>query len=183
MPDLRRANPRCAMKTMLCSAFLAVAFALPSRGEDKGIPNPHIDYNGFLSDAAKVGEIRAQHRVTEEEFLRMMKEPGTTVYDARSDDKYRLLHIAGAKHLSLTDVTAEELLKVLPDKTARILIYCNNNFDKEPVVFAGKSAKASLNIYTFNTLYAYGYKNVFELGPFIDIHASKLPFEGVRAAR
>jgi hypothetical protein len=175
------------MKTILCTAFLAAALVSPTRaGDDKALsspPNPHIDYPGFLEDAATVGKIRDQHRVTEDQFLQMMKEPGTVVFDARSDGKYRLLHVAGAKHLSLTDVTAEELLKVLPDKTARILIYCNNNFDKAPVVFAGKGAKASLNIYTFNTLYTYGYRNVFELGPFIDIHASKLPFEGTMPAR
>jgi hypothetical protein len=171
------------MKTIFCTALLAAIFAWSCHAEDKTIPNPHIDYNGFLSDAAKVGELRQQHRVTEEEFLRMMNEPGTIVFDARSDDKFRLLHIKGAKHLSLTDVTAEELSKVLPDKAARILIYCNNNFGNAPIVFAGKGAKASLNIYTFNTLFSYGYKNVFELGPFIDIHTSKLPFEGTKSER
>ncbi len=39
-------------------------------------------------------------------------------------------------------------------------------------------ATASLNLYTFNTLYSYGYKNVYELGPLIDIQKSVLAFEG-----
>jgi len=172
------------MKTILCASLLLAVLVFPSHAEDKRpLPNPHIDYAGFLKEAAAVGQLREQRRISEEQFLRMMSEPGTIVYDARSDDKYRLLHIKGAKHLSLTDVTAEELTKILPDKTTRILIYCNNNFGKEPVAFAGKGSTASLNIYTFNTLYSYGYKNVFELGPFIDINVSKLPFVGERVRK
>jgi hypothetical protein len=36
---------------------------------------------------------------------------------------------------------------------------------------------ASLNIYTFNVLHSYGYTNVYELGPLIDIRAARIPFE------
>jgi len=39
-------------------------------------------------------------------------------------------------------------------------------------------ATASLNLYTFNTLSSYGYKNVYEMGPLIDIKKSGLTFEG-----
>lgn len=42
----------------------------------------------------------------------------------------------------------------------------------------GKAVTASLNIYTFNILFSYGYTNVFELGPLIDIKKSALPVEG-----
>lgn len=172
------------MKTILCTALLVATLGLSGHAEDKKpIPNPHIDYAGFLKEAAAVGQLREQHRLTEDEFRHMMIEPSTVVYDARSDDKFRLLHIKGAKHLSLTDVTAEELTKILPDKSVRILIYCNNNFGKAPVAFAGKGSTASLNIYTFNTLYSYGYKNVYELGPYIDINVTKLPFEGQKAGK
>ncbi|HWB58037.1 MAG TPA: rhodanese-like domain-containing protein [Chthoniobacteraceae bacterium] len=144
-------------------------------------PNPHIDYDGFLADAAEVGKLRESHRVTEQDFLKMSAEPGTIIFDARNDDKYALLHIKGAVHLDLTNATAADLAKVIPDKTTRILIYCNNNFENEPEAFAGKADRASLNIYTFNTLYEYGYKNVFELGPLLDIKKSILPFEGMKA--
>jgi rhodanese-related sulfurtransferase len=172
------------MKTISFSLLGLVALTWYCFGEDKAqlpsIPNEHIDYQGFLKDASAISQVREQHRITEDQFLRMMDEPGTVVFDARSDDKFRLLHIKGAKHLALTDVTAADLIKVLPDKSARILIYCNNNFDNAPIAFTGKTAKASLNIYTYNTLFSYGYHNVFELGPFIDIRSTKLPFEGTR---
>jgi len=160
--------------------FLTVATTLTALAQEKKIPNKQIDYKGFLADATAVGKMRESRRVTEEEFLRMAAEPGTIIYDARSTDKYEMLHIKGAVHLSLTDVTAEELAKVIPDKSARILIYCNNNFQNEREAFATKAPPASLNIYTFNTLHSYGYKNVYELGPFLDIRKSRIPFEGTK---
>ena len=103
---------------------------------------------------------------------------GTIIYDARSDDKYARLHIKGARHLSFTEITADNLAKVFPTKSTRILIYCNNNFMNSPKNFAAKAATASLNIHTFNTLFNYGYTNVYELGPLLDIRRARIPFEG-----
>lgn len=145
---------------------------------DKPIPNRLIDYAGFLKGAHEVAELRRERRVTEEEFIRMARDPATIILDARSTEKFNLLHVKDAKHLSLPDVTAEELAKIIPAKDTRILIYCNNNFENAQPAFPAKSAPASLNIYTFNTLHSYGYTNVFELGPLVDIHRTKLPLEG-----
>jgi phage shock protein E len=39
-----------------------------------------------------------------------------------------------------------------------------------------KIARASLNLSTYIALYSYGYRNVYELAPLIDLKASKLPF-------
>jgi hypothetical protein len=167
------------MKSILLPVVIFTTFAL--HAADKRIPNRLIDYKGFQKGAAEVGKLREQRRVSEVEFLRMAAEPGTIVYDARSDAMFARLHVRGAKHLSLPDVTAEELAKIIPDKTARVLIYCNNNFLNEPGAFPTKCAPASLNIYTFNTLHSYGYDNVYELGPLIDFRNTKLPFDGTRA--
>ncbi len=164
------------MKTILSFVFTFAALAL--NAADQKIPNRLIDYDGFMKNAAEVAKLREQRRVTEEEFIRMAAEPGTVVFDARSAAMFARLHVKGAKHLSLPDVTAEELAKIIPDKTARILIYCNNNFLNQPEAFPGKFAPASLNIYTFNTLHSYGYTNIYELGPLIDYGKTKLPFEG-----
>ncbi len=108
----------------------------------------------------------------------MASQPETVVFDARSDAKFAMLHVKGAKHLSLPDITAAELARIIPDKATRILIYCNNNFENEPKSLPSKMPAASLNLYTFNTLYSYGYENVYELGPLIDIKWSLLTFEG-----
>ena len=156
--------------------------ALATFAQTNSIPNRLIDYNGFLTGAAEVGRLRADHRVSEERFIEMSKEPGTVVFDARSDDKYSRLHIKGAKHVSFPEITEDTLARVFPAKNTRILIYCNNNFLNAPDTFPAKCAAASLNIHTFNTLYNYGYTNVYELGPLIDVRKARLQFEGTTAA-
>jgi 3-mercaptopyruvate sulfurtransferase SseA len=145
-------------------------------------PNRRIDYSGFLTNAVEVGKLRQVRRVSEQDFIEMSQEIDTIIFDARSDSKYQMLHIKGAKHVSLPDITEAELAKVIPTKGTRVLIYCNNNFENEPAAFPTKAVRASLNLYTFNTLYSYGYTNVYELGPLIDIQNSKLEFEGTKLA-
>ena len=142
------------------------------------IPNQLIDYGTFQENVASVGALRASRRISELQFIRMAKQPGTVILDARSAEKYALMHVKGAKNLSLPDITEDELAKIIPSKSTRILIYCNNNFLNEPQAFPTKSPSASLNIHTINVLFAYGYKNVYELGPLIDIEKAKLKFEG-----
>jgi hypothetical protein len=163
---------------IVASLFLS---GVAASAED--IPNPLIDYAGFEKQVSVVGAIRSLHRVSEDEFIEMAKDPSTVVLDARSAEKFALLHIKGARNLSLPDVTEEELAKVIPSKTTRVLIYCNNNFVNEPRAFPSKNLRASLNIYTFNVLAAYGYVNVYELGPLLNINKTRLRFEGSEAPR
>lgn len=170
------------MKTLHIFLLTILTSALSLMAGDQPIPNPLIDYDGFMANAAEVGKLRATHRVTEKDFLRMAAEPETIIFDARNDSKYEMLHIKGSVHLDLTNATAADLARVIPNKSTRILIYCNNNFLNEPMALASKVAVTSLNIYTFNTLYGYGYKNVYELGPLLDFKKSAIPFEGIRAA-
>jgi rhodanese-related sulfurtransferase len=166
------------MKTVLTFSLIVAISYGTFAAEEKLMPNRMIDYNRFLQNAIAVRQLREQHRVSEEQFIRMTAAPGTIIFDARSDAKFDMLHVKNARHLSLPDVTADELAKIIPDKSTRILIYCNNNFANESVAMPGKAVSASLNLYTFNTLYSYGYKNVYELGPYIDIKRSSLTFEG-----
>lgn len=165
-------------KIILLSICMVGTAASTLNATEQPIPNHLINYEQFLQDTRMVAVLRSQRRVTENEFLQMAQDRSTVILDARSTEKYQKLHIKGAKHLSLPDITEAELAKIIPSKSTRILIYCNNNFENEAEAFPTKAPAASLNIYTFNTLYSYGYKNVYELGPLIDIHKSKLPFEG-----
>lgn len=142
------------------------------------IKNPAIEYTGFRMLTQELEPVRAKNRVSEEDFLKMVGESGTVILDARSQDKFDAIHAKGALHLALTDFTEESLQKLIPDKTTRILIYCNNNFKNEPVNFASKSFVVALNIQTFINLHAYGYKNVYELGPLLDVKTTRIPFEG-----
>jgi len=172
--------------SLLLSLFLAAAAGVASEptasrsGED--ISNPQIDMPAFLDAAQAAAEHRRTHRVGEEEFLRMMAEPGTVVLDARSAEKFAELHVRGATNLSFPDLTIESLARVIPDKDTRVLIYCNNNFSGAEGPFPAKLVSASLNLSTYVALYEYGYRNVYELGPNVKLPESKLPFAGTAAA-
>jgi len=148
-----------------------------SAQDRSGINNPSIDMNGYLIISAEAAKHREMRRVSEEEFIRMSQEPGTIVLDARSSRLYQFLHVKGAINLSFPDIAVDSLRQTIPDKNTRILIYCNNNFVGATVAFPTKAPSASLNLSTFIALYNYGYRNIYELGPLIDIKSAKLEFE------
>ena len=168
------------MKTTLLTALLLAAPMI--QAADK-IPNPQIDYPQFQKIAAEVRSVRESRRVTEEQFAKMAAEPNTVVLDARSADKYAMRHIAGAVNLPFTDFTANTLRQTIPAQTSRVLIYCNNNFLGAPRSLALKAAPASLNISTYISLATYGYKNVYELGPVLQVDKAKLPFAGTEVGK
>ena len=161
-------------------ALLGFGSAAGVAAADSTIPNPQIDMPAYLKVAREAAAHRETHRVTEAEFLKMAAEPNTIVLDARSREKYDLLHIRGAVNLSFPDIAIESLAKLLPDKKVRILIYCNNNFRNEPEAFPSKAPAASLNVSTYISLFSYGYKNVYELGPLLDVKHTKLTLEPTR---
>jgi hypothetical protein len=142
------------------------------------IDNPAIDMAAYLRVANEAAQYREARRVSEDEFMRLAEEPGTIILDARSAQMYRLLHVKGAINLNFSDIAIASLDECIPDKQTRILIYCNNNFKNAEKAFASKAPQASLNLSTFIALYSYGYYNVYELGPLVDIEDSKLTFEG-----
>ena len=144
------------------------------------IPNPAIDMEGYLRVAQQAATVRSARRVSEADFIRIAGERGAVILDARSAEKFRELHVRGAVNLSFPDFTADNLKNVIGDFNAPVLIYCNNNFLGAEKPFPGKIRTASLNLSTYIALYSYGYRNVYELGPLVDIRQSKLPFEGLR---
>jgi hypothetical protein len=139
--------------------------------------NPAIDMPGYLRVAGEAAEHRATRRVSEADFIRMSRVPGTVILDARSREKYDELHIKGAINLSFPDIAVSSLKSTIPDRSTRVLIYCNNNFANADGPFPAKLASASLNLSTYIALYNYGYRNVYELAPLIDIGRSQLEFE------
>jgi len=159
---------------MVAMLFLSVAVIAQ---EKAALVNPAIDMEGYLRVSAEAAKYRESRRLTEDEFIKMAREKGTVILDARSREKYDELHIKGAINLSFPDITVESLNRLLPDKNTRILIYCNNNFQNAEKPFPAKMAAASLNLSTYISLYTYGYRNVYELGPLLDIDKSKLEFE------
>jgi hypothetical protein len=165
---------------VLAVVFVCCIQFADAQKKNAAISNPNIDMNGYLKVAAEAARYRESRRLTEAEFIRMSREPGTIVLDARSHEKYETLHIKDAINLSFPDITVESLNRVLPDKNTRILIYCNNNFVGDQQAFPAKLMTASLNLSTYIALYTYGYRNVYELGPLLEIDNSKLEFVPAR---
>ena len=166
------------MRRIFCCAVmgLAVNAAIAAPEPDK-LANPAIDPAAFVRAVTQATEYRASRRLTEDKFIAMAKLPGTTVLDARSRNMYDDLHIKGAISLPFPDITIDSLARLLPDKNARILIYCNNNFSNAPTPFPAKIASASLNLSTYTALYDYGYRNVYELGPLLDMRTTRIAFD------
>lgn len=137
------------------------------------VVNPAIDMDGFLKLAKDAAKHRATRRLTEEQFIAMSKEPGVVILDARSKERFDDLHINGAVNLNFSDITVDSLTAMFPAKNTKILIYCNNNFENSRP-FPTKVAPASLNLSTYISLYTYGYRNVYELGPLLDTKTTKI---------
>lgn len=164
------------MRGLAVVALLAVALQSPL-AVGNGLANPAIDSAGYLDAAVAAARHREARRVTEDEFIRLARLPGTVILDARSRQRFDALHVEGAANLDFSDITVDSLAQLVPDKGTRILIYCNNNFANAPD-FPTKIARTSLNLSTYQTLYAYGYRNVYELGPLLDVNTTRIPFEG-----
>ena len=117
--------------------------------------------------AAKSAKPRQQHRCRQR--LRKARTRAA---------KFDALHVKGAINLNFSDITIDSLNALLPDKNATILIYCNNNFRDAPDPMPTKLIAAALNLATYTSLYTYGYRNVYELGPNLSVNATRIPFEG-----
>ena len=112
----------------LCGCLAIAAQGALAAG-DAAIANPAIDMPRYLR-VSRRGRPASRNATgsPQDEFIRMSREPGTIVLDARSKEKFDELHVKGAINLSFPDIAVESLQRALPDKNARILIYCNNNF-------------------------------------------------------
>lgn len=165
------------MKAIITPAFATAVLGFAGLASGQEPPNPNVRFQEFTEVSAEVQKLRTERLLTEDQFLKLAAEPGTVVLDARSKDKYEQLHVKGAVSLPYTDFTAEALAKVIPEKSARVLIYCNNNFKDEQRAFPGKH-RVALNIPTFITLHSYGYTNVHELQPLLEVKNAKLTFAG-----
>ena len=163
--------------------FATLSAAAQGVADSPAIINPAIDEAAYVRAVEDALGHRAGRRLSEADFIRMSREPGTIVLDARSKAMFDELHVEGAINLSFPDIAVESLALALPDKSARILIYCNNNFTNNEAAFPSKIKIASLNLSTYIALYSYGYKNVYELAPQIDPEKSKFTFVSATAKR
>ena len=158
-------------------------------------PKALVDYEDFKNLVSELEKQREKHLVSLDVFLKMAKEENVVILDSRSDFRFNRKHLKGAIHLDFTDFTQDNLLQLIPDTTTKILIYCNNNFDGDPIDFASKMAKPknnietqilsnrkpimlALNIPTHINLFGYGYKNIYELDELVNVNDYRITFEG-----
>lgn len=164
--------------------------------KDNPYPKALVDYDDFKNLVSELEKQREKNLVSLDIFLKMAKEANTVILDSRSDFRFNRKHLKGAIHLDFTDFTQDNLLRLIPDSNTRILIYCNNNFDGDPIDFASKMAKPkrsipetqilsnrkpimlALNIPTHINLYGYGYKNIYELDELVNVNDPRIKFEG-----
>lgn len=120
-------------KTFTLLAMLILAGA--GLAQDTNYPKAKVSFDDFKQLVAEVEPHRASRLVDLNTFLKMSQEPGVIVLDTRSTFRFDRLHVKGAKHLSFTDFTQENLRQVIPSLDTTILIYCNNNFEGNQVDF------------------------------------------------
>lgn len=186
------------IKRIISGAIVILLFcAIAVADSKKGYPKAKVSFEDFKELVGAVEHHRANRLVDLDTFLAMSREPGTIIFDSRSDFRFERIHLKGAKHLSFTDFTQSNLAKVIPGFETRILIYCNNNFEGNQIDFASKVAAPSsgdkiarqisvqekplmmaLNIPTYVNLFGYGYHNVYELDQLVDVKDPRIAFEG-----
>ncbi|MEL6664634.1 MAG: rhodanese-like domain-containing protein [Pseudomonadota bacterium] len=161
-----RARRNGVRNSLICgllaiATFIGIGLAASAQEE---LPPAEVDFGGFLDLTDEVFQVREERLLSLEAFNDMADAPNTIILDARSRYAFELGHIEGAVNLPFSDFTDEKLAEIIPSKSTRVLIYCNNNFsdDAEPIPL--KRVSLALNIPTFINLYGYGYENIYELG-------------------
>lgn len=187
------------MKTIVAALLLSGILTTAGFAADSSYRKAKVSFEDFKALVAEVEPHRASRLVDLNTFLKMSKEPGVIILDSRSTFRFDRIHLKGAKHLSFTDFTQDNLAKVIPSTDTKILIYCNNNFDGNQTDFASKIARPAprlgnaiatqmaaqskpmmmaLNVPTYINLFGYGYHNVYELNELVKVNDPRIAFEG-----
>jgi hypothetical protein len=184
-------------KIIFTTAILLISTSVLA--QDNSYPKAKVSFDDYKNLVAEVEPHRAERLIDLDTFLKMSNEPGVVILDSRSTFRYERIHLKGAKHLSFTDFTQNNLAEVIPSFETTILIYCNNNFEGNQTDFASKVAMPvnpageiitaqfnsqekplmmALNIPTYINLYGYGYHNVYELNELVNVNDPRISFEG-----
>ena len=186
--------------------FALLAFSTISMAQDSD--SPFVNFDQFEALVKEVKEHRSERMLPLDQFNKASQEANTIILDTRSKAAYDAKHIKGAIHLNFSDFTQASLDVLIESKETRILIYCNNNIEENPLLlenieefFPSKMAAPveileiesddrgeltipeptltlALNIPTYINLYGYGYKNVYELKDLVLVDDSRIQFEG-----
>lgn len=179
------------MKTKIITIiFCSIAYLCSAQTTSTIKRKAIVDFDAYEKLIPAVKAHRKGRLVDLPTFLKMAEEKGTIILDTRSDSLFKRKHVKGAIHLNFSDFTQQNLLRIIPNADAKILIYCNNNFIDDQANFASKVAmpvlikkkiapiSLALNIPTYINLYGYGYRNVYELSELVSTRDKRITFEG-----
>jgi len=187
------------MESVRFAALALLLLASVAVAGEKEPPKAKVSFEDFRALVAEVEAHRQERLIDLDTFLEMSQRPGVVVLDARSKFRYDRIHVKGAAHLNFSDFTQANLARVIPSFETTVLIYCNNNFEGNPVDFPSKVAlpvagggpsparqfaeqakplMMALNVPTYVNLYGYGYRNVYELNELVDVDDPRIAFEG-----
>lgn len=185
------------MRIRIIAAMVMLSMTGAGWAEEKTYPRAKVSFEDFKGLVAEVEDHRAQRLVDLDTLLEMSRQPEVIIFDTRSTFRYERIHVKGARHLSFTDFTQDNLRRVIPSFDTTILIYCNNNFEGNQVDFASKIAMPrprdplsaqfadqakplmmALNVPTYINLFGYGYRNVYELDELVNVNDPRIEFEG-----
>ena len=115
------------------SMLAAIAIVASAQSPDP-VATPSIDMAGYLRIAPEAaGASRAPPPDRAGIPHGLARLPDTVILDARSREAFDALHVAGAIHLTFPDIAvASAGAERIPNRSTRILIYCNNNFVQPP---------------------------------------------------
>ncbi len=97
------------MRTVIAAILLSVVVITSGMAQNKNYPKAKVSFDDFKGLVAAVEPHRASRLIDLDQFLKMSKEPGSIVFDSRSTFRFDRIHIKGAKHLSFTDFTQDNL--------------------------------------------------------------------------
>ena len=187
---------------MLLGVIVCFATGVAHAQDVEDYPSAKVSYADFKGLIDEVESHRAERLIGLDVFLEMAQDPNTIILDTRSAHRYDRIHVAGATHLNFSDFNQSSLAEAIPSLDTRVLIYCNNNFDGNPVDFTPKvvtpasllsndgmrpemeiveeerPVMMALNVPTYIHLYGYGYQNVYELDELVDVADERIRFEG-----
>lgn len=177
------------MKQLL--SLFALSFTLVVSAQNDYSLTACSDMANYEKLVAEVAAYRPSHLVSSDTFKVMAARPNVIILDTRSQYFYDAMHVKGAIHLDFSDFNYNSLSAAIPSRETIILIYCNNNFYDEPRYLQTKNwnprpkllLNYPLNIPVMVTLFGYGYKNVYELGEYLDAYGGVLELEGIEIVK
>lgn len=174
------------MQKLLACISLCFAFASSAASAQKEVmplhkPSGLENTLEYYKQAEALAEFRKSRQVSMAQINAMMLEDKNTVLlDTRGNEDYARLHIRGAKHLSYADMTTDRLVKMFPDKSTRIIVYCDS------AIMSPLTRMMPLSTNAFVDLHMYGYTNIYEMRSAMHVQPHQqqcqeildIPFEG-----